>query len=207
MPETPNDTHAAALPPPRRSWWKAATLGAVLFLSGLFIGGGLTLIALKRRADEFRARPDLLSQRMMERMQTELALTDKQAEEIDKIFEDAHKEASEMRRRSRAQAQAFFREFQAKVAQVLTPAQQEQWEEWFRKARDRAMKDRWQGGPREENGARGDGESPGRGFRQRPPSGHPEPPIGPPPPGIPEHHFNQESDPAGPDDRAAPQEF
>jgi hypothetical protein len=120
-------------------------MSAVLVLCGIFIGSGLTLMALKRRVDEFRSRPDLLSQRMLDRMKTDLELTDSQSEEIRKIFTEARREAGQMRERNRAQTQAFFREFQGDVAQVLTPSQQSEWEEWFRRARSRAMKDRHEG--------------------------------------------------------------
>ena len=131
-----------ALPAPRRYVWKTVALSTVLVLCGMFIGSGLTLMAINRRVDEFRARPELVSERMVERMQADLELTEKQTEEIRKIFGDARRDAGQMRERNRAQAQAFFRDFQGKVSQVLTPSQQAEWEEWFRKARGRAIRDR-----------------------------------------------------------------
>lgn len=191
MMDTLGESQDKALPAPRRYVWKTVALSAVLVFCGMFIGSGLTLIAIKRRADEFRARPELLSQRMVERMQSDLDLTQNQTDQIDKIFADARREAMEMRERNRAQAQAFFRDLQGKVSQVLTPSQQSEWEEWFRRARNRAMKGPHER-PREENrgpGAdRNDSERDGR-FRYdgltRPELDEPRletPPAGDPPP-------------------------
>lgn len=188
------------LPPPRRSWARSVVLGTVLLLCGTVIGSGLTLVALKRRADEFRARPDLLSTRMLERMQADLDLTAKQKVEIEKIFADARKDASEARRRNQAQAQAFFREFQNKVAQVLTPSQQKEWEDWFRKARERAMRNR-PGGPPGDHGEK-KGDRTNRGFREPATPSDAEAPLAPPPQGIPERHFAP--DPSAPDGESTP---
>lgn len=207
-----SDSPMDILTPPRRSWWKTVALSAALFASGVVIGVGLTLMGIRNRLDEFRSRPDLLSQRMVQRMEHDLGLTSRQTEEIRKIFDASREEADAMRQRNRAQAQAFFREFQNKVAQVLTPSQQKEWEEWFRKARDRAMQHR----PGDRDEKRGDKPGENRGFRDGPPPGDrrdgpPPPPnfeseIGPPPPGIPEHHFAPKpgDDAVRPDDVAPP---
>ncbi len=201
MSETPDNTPESPLPVPRRSVWKTVALGTVLLLCGMFIGSGLTLIGIKRRVDEFRARPDLLSERMVDRMDAELELTDKQTEEIRKIFGEARRESAQMRERGRAQAQAFFRDFQGKVSQVLTPSQQSEWEEWFRKARGRAMRER-SGGPRDKDndGKRGDGP-PERGFGDRPRGDELPSVLGPPPEGIPERHFAPDAEDAPPPGR------
>jgi len=184
------------LNPPRRALWKTLALSGALLMSGVIIGVGLTLIGIRHRLDDFRSRPDLLSQRMVQRMSKDLQLTDKQTDEIKKIFASTREEADAMRQRNRAQAQAFFREFQNKVAQVLTPSQQKEWEVWFRQARERAFHNR-PGGPQGDRDERkGERPGPDRGFGDRTQrNGDSSESIGPPPVGIPERAFATESQP------------
>ncbi len=168
-----------ALPMPRRSRMKAFMLGTVLLLSGVVIGSGLTLIGLNRRAQEFRQRPDMFSNRILSKMETDLELTKEQKSELSKIFKAAREDLDDVRRQHRVQAQAFFRDFHDQVAQVLTVKQQGQWEEWWKRARERAFQER--GGPGGPSGQAGPG---GQGGKPKPENqkegGKPE--KAPPPP-------------------------
>jgi len=186
------------LPVPRPSRVKPVLLGAVLLISGIVIGSGLTLIGLKRRADEFRSRPDMFSNRILSKMETDLNLTKEQKSELSKIFKAAREDLDNVRRQHRAQAQGFFREFHDDVANVLTVKQQEEWEEWWKRARERAFKDRGgpggpggpdgRNGPDGRDGPSGSGERRGPGaprdpaISDRAPQGGPRPDLGLPPP-------------------------
>jgi hypothetical protein len=111
----------------------------------------------------------------------------------------------EVRQRHRAQGQAFFKEVHDKVAQVLTPSQQKDWDEWWKRARERAMR---KGPPRP--GMKAGGQE--RERRVRPEAGMRDVPLGPgdtqapaadvtaaPPNGIPEHHFADDPAAVGPE--------
>lgn len=178
------------LPVPRSSRVKPVLLGAVLLMSGVVIGSGLTLIGLKWRADEFRSRPDMFSNRILSKMEDDLNLTKEQKAELSKIFKAAREDLDDVRRQHRAQAQSFFREFHDDVAKVLTVKQQTEWEEWWKRARERAFKDRGgPGGPGGSDGRNGPGGPPRPGERRGP--GEPRDPAMPEPgaPGGPPREF------------------
>lgn len=192
------DGGQGGLPVPQPSRIKPVLLGTVLLMSGIVIGSGLTLIGLKRRADEFRSRPEMFSNRILSKMEDDLNLTKEQKAELNKIFKQAREDLDDVRRQHRAQAQSFFREFHDDVAKVLTVKQQAQWEEWWKRARERAFKDR--GGPRPggpegsegRSGPGGPGERRGPGEPRDPAMSERVPPNGPPPdfgvpPPPPEH--------------------
>lgn len=183
------------LPVPGRSRTKTVLLGAVLLISGMVIGSGLTLIGLKRRADEFRQRPEMFSSRILSKMETDLKLTKEQKAELAKIFKEAREELDDVRRQHRAQGQAYFRDFHDEVARVLTVKQQAEWEEWWKRARERAWKDRGgsggpprpgdrdgRDGPDGPNRRRGPGELRAPEMRDEPPDGPPPDPDAPSPP-------------------------
>ena len=150
MSDTPLPASAtqAPLPAPRRSWLKTAALGIVVLLSGMIIGSGLTVIGIRRWADEMRQRPDMFSNLILSRMERDLKLTKDQKSELGKIFKDTREELEEVRDQHRAQAQAFFRDFHDQVIRVLTPGQQKEWEKMWKRARERAFKERPGGPPR-----------------------------------------------------------
>ncbi len=176
---------------PRRSWMKTVALGTVVLVSGMVIGSGLTVVGIRRYADEMRRRPDMFSNRILSRMEKDLKLTKDQKSELGKIFKDAREELDEVRGQHRAQAHAFFRDFHDQVARVLTPDQQKKWEETWKRARERAFKYRSGGPPRPGGPERDRGPReylPLDEMKNRNPSA---PPVetSEPPQGIPERHF------------------
>jgi len=195
----PSQPGPATLPAPRRSWIKTTLLGAVVLISGMIIGSGLTVIGIRRWADEMRQRPDMFSNRILARMEQDLKLTKEQKSELGKIFKATREELNEMRSQHRVQAQAFFRDFHDEVAHVLTPDQQKEWDTWWKRARERAFKERGvppprPGGPGRERVPRPEGASDFRPLDDL---------RGAPPQGIPERHFAP--DPAAPGDESEPE--
>jgi len=197
MPDTPLPSSAtqATLPAPQRSWIKTAFLGTVVLLSGMIIGSGLTIIGVRQWADEMRQRPDMFSYLILSRMEQELSLTKQQKSELGKILKDTKSELEEMRAQHRAQGQAFFRDFHDQVVRVLTPDQQKEWEAMWKRARERAFKERPGGGAPRTGGQ--EKEHPQREYKplnemkERPhaPADGDDAAQSPPPQGIPEHHF------------------
>lgn len=185
--EPTNGGSQGHLPVPQPSRVKPILLGTVLLISGMVIGSGLTLIGLKRRADEFRSRPDMFSMRILSKMESDLELTKEQKAELSKIFKAAREDLDDVRRQHRAQGQAFFKDFHDQVTNVLTVKQQEEWEAWWKRARERAWKERGggPGGPPRPGERDGKPDGPERGSHEHkpdgPPPNHPEP--APPPPG------------------------
>jgi Spy/CpxP family protein refolding chaperone len=163
------------------------------------------VIGIRRWAEEMRQRPDLFSNRVLTRMESDLKLTKGQKAELSKIFKSTREELDEVRSQHRVQAQAFFKDFHDQVAQVLTPTQQKEWEEWWKRARERAFKERSGGPPRPQGGDKErqkEMKSPEE-LKQRDgaaaaPERRPEPPQG-----IPEQHFG--SDPAAPTPEKEPE--
>jgi hypothetical protein len=190
---------------PRRSWLKTVLLGTVVLVSGMVIGSGLTIIGIRQWAQEMRQRPDMFSNRILARMEQDLKLTKDQKTELGKIFKDTRAELDEMRKQHRVQAQAFFRDFHDQVARVLTPDQQKEWEAWWKKARERAFKDRPGGPPRPGGSDRDKGT---REFRpldelKQVPADR-EVPRDAPPQGIPERHFAPDPSAPSPENQPEP---
>ncbi len=135
-----------ALPQTRRSWLKTAALSLALLLSGAVIGSGVTVIALRRRADEARRHPEWLSRRTLARMRDRLDLSDAQAEQIRQIFANTRRQAQMLRGEHRREARAIMDVMHEDVSAVLTPEQRAEWERWIRRARERAFR---RNGPKE----------------------------------------------------------
>jgi hypothetical protein len=196
------DGPAPRVRPPysRRQIISQVTIAAVILISGVGIGTGGTVLALKdrimwhrptRSRDGRPPRPP----NIIERWRTEYALTDDQARQaqaaFDKSMETTHTFFVELDQKHKEEQKNFA----AAMESILTPEQYQKWYHDFSEFQKRA--DRWRpGGP----GGRPDGppgadkdghrrHGPPRGDRGfQPPPGH-EPPPGdgslPPSPNLP----------------------
>lgn len=159
------------LPVTRRAWLKTAALSVALLFSGAVIGSGVTVIALRRRAEDARQHPDWLSRRTVDRMRHKLDLSDEQTEEIRRIIAESRDRARTLRREHWDEAKALMETMHEDVSAVLTPEQRAEWEEWIRRARERTFR------KRDDRDRDRDRRRPPRREGEPPPP----PPDGPPP--------------------------
>lgn len=143
------------LPKPPRTWL-TLLVGATLLITGGVIGAGITVQIVKLRMEQAQSQamdaPGEMSRRIAERMTRELDLTPEQAEQFRAAFEKHHQGM-----------RTLFGTLQDDIQEILTPEQQERWQEIARRfKRDR----RDGGGPRDRDG-RGDRE-----HRDGPPRDH-----------------------------------
>jgi Spy/CpxP family protein refolding chaperone len=165
------------LPPTRRQILTQIVVAAVILASGIAIGTGGTILALKDRIARFPLPPPggrfdpPDSNRPIERWRSELNLTDEQARQIKDLFTKGVIAARERWRLIWEQEQKDREAFVKSMESILTAQQFQTWEQEFRD-RERHFQ-RWRpGGP-------DDGRGGPDGRRGRGPRGMRGPEFGP----------------------------
>lgn len=180
----PEDIPQPSIPRPRRPMWKSVVFGVTLLLCGAVIGGGLSFQYTVRRFQEEMRQPFFISPKFYRKISEELNLTPDQQDQIRAIFRRSQENMSDIRRDVRTQVDREFSLMNREVQAVLTPEQQEIWNERLERIGERLRqhKDRDR-----DKDWRNDRRSPDRNYREgdRPPPGPPPPPEpgdSPPPP-------------------------
>jgi hypothetical protein len=159
-------------------------VAAVILASGIGIGAGGTVLALKDRLIRFPPRGDRPRppdpNGPIDRWRGELGLTDEQAQQIKDMFTKQLAAARDRWLSIEKQAQIERDEFVASMKSILTPEQFEKWEQEFRE-RERHFRGWRPGGPRGDRRGpdgpnRPDGHRRGGPRSMRPPGPPPEPP-------------------------------
>jgi hypothetical protein len=118
---------APAAPRPRRGLvW---LLMLVMFLSGLGIGVGGTLVAVRNRILDAFHHPEKAPRQIVDRLRGKLALTDAQAGRIETIIQTHQTELREIRRAVQPQVEAQLDQVEHEVGQVLDDGQRAKWRE------------------------------------------------------------------------------
>jgi len=129
------------MPPEMNKQWKVILVFACVFLAGGLCGGALTLRLDKRHRPP--GRPDFRLD-LMERLASDLGLSDAQKEKIRPIVQRTQEETQRLRRENVRDVAALMDRMHADVAAVLTPEQRVKLEELRKRFRERAEKVRGQ---------------------------------------------------------------
>ncbi len=112
----------------KMSQWAAVVAGSVLAVAAV------RAVAL---ADENTAKGDRIQHRV-ERMKESLNLSDDQARQLEQVFRDAHQQwQSDQAKPDRATIQARREKMHEQVKSILTPDQQQKWEQMKKEHRGR----------------------------------------------------------------------
>lgn len=113
----------------------------LFLLCGLIIGSGLTAVFIRGALQQMVQNPELLPERILQRMDLSLDLDDEQRAAVEEIVERHMAGFREIRQRVRPEIQAELDALRSEVSAELTPEQREEWE-----ARFDALRARWQPG-------------------------------------------------------------
>jgi hypothetical protein len=125
------ELHAPApplVPPPRPRRWLRLLLAAVIFLSGIAVGVGVSLIVVRNRLVFAIHHPDEMPAVIAARLRRPLKLSDEQVQEVQRILSERQRALQELRRRVQPRVEAELDEVERQIAQVLDDQQQERWQ-------------------------------------------------------------------------------
>lgn len=146
---------------------KPVLLSLLTLLSGIVIGVGATLIAVKQEPTEHRPN---FTPRMLEHLMRELKLTDEQTAVVEPIIESHKKQLDELFAEVRPKISAIYDSMNDEIAKVLDDHQKQILEEKKKETQNyfERMKKRRQGRPGERDGRSGpDGQRRGRDGERR----------------------------------------
>lgn len=135
-----SETEPTSVTAPRRRL-PAYVQSFLFLLCGIIIGSGVTVLFLRGALNRLVQDPDLLPERMIQRMDRSLGLEEEQRAAIEAIVEARMGGLREIRARVRPEVQMELDALRNEVSAVLTPEQRAQWE-----ARFDSLRERWQPG-------------------------------------------------------------
>ena len=165
--------------------WRTAFLGLVILLVGIVIGGGATLIAVRREVARPPVGPELGSEQMVRGLRHELGLSPEQMRAIGPVLDEHLRRMNEIRMAARPE---IAEELGAMNEEIMSLLDEEQRQIWMRRL-DRMEQELRPGfplrrmggnGPRRGGEGMGPGPGPGPGPMRRGPGGPPEGPMMPP---------------------------
>lgn len=135
--------------------WQALAALAGLFVVGVVSGSLGAHLYYARALDRPPGPPPLFDRPMGPRLERHLELTPEQRKQLREILDESRREAEAMRRELAPRMREVMTRSERRIREILTPQQQERFDELRRRQRRRS--DRFFGGP--------DGR---RGHRRRP---------------------------------------
>lgn len=132
-------TSPQPLPRPSRSRIRAVVLGFLILMCGIVIGSGVAFKILWDRVLYACEHPEEMPQRITERLQKRLDLTDAQVREVRAIIARQYEVRVSIRRETRPKMEAEFETLRKEVEAVLDEEQVGRWNELYG-----AMRERWQ---------------------------------------------------------------
>lgn len=127
-------------PLPRSSRRRLAVhllLYVVIFLSGIAVGVGGTLMVVRNRVLHALHHPGDMPSRIADRMQRALSLDDEQTQRVEEIVRQRQARLQDIRREFQPLAEAELDRFEQDVADILNDAQRRQWQEDFSHLREK----------------------------------------------------------------------
>jgi len=118
--------------------WKIILAAVVIFAAGVLTGGLLVNHVSRahpgnhhppREPEDFIPRPELLKTNFVQRLDKAVHLTPEQSNEIEKIIAEGQQRNRELWKEVAPQFHPIFQEVHRRIREVLSPAQQKQFEE------------------------------------------------------------------------------
>ena len=124
------------LPKPRRTWIRSLFVGLVVLLCGVLIGAAGATYFLSSRILMGLQHPEMLPERITQRMHRRLQLSDEQAEAVLAIHIEHMERIQDLRREMRPQIEDIFSSLNEEITAVLTPEQATLWNKRFERAKE-----------------------------------------------------------------------
>ena len=116
--------------------WPAVLLGLVIFLCGVVIGGGITLIVTRNVVLHRLHHPEERILQDTRMLQKKLELTDEQTKEVLAVFTRKLYVFYSIRRGIQPRVQEQLDSLKKEVAAILDSNQAQTWDTWFEKTRE-----------------------------------------------------------------------
>ncbi len=132
-------TSPAPTPAPRataRGRWLRPLMLAAIFLSGLLVGVGLTLMAVRQGVLYGIHHPEELPVRVAARLRRPLSLSDQQADRVEAIIRQRQSQLQEIRRRFQPEVEAELEQVYQQVREILDDQQRERWDQIYTRLRE-----------------------------------------------------------------------
>lgn len=113
--------------------FKQLILGFVIFLCGILIGSGMTILIARRMIVKNFRHPEGIPQRITKRMKRNLDLSDIQAEKVQQIISGHLRDLFQIRKETYPRVRKHLEELREEVADVLNEKQEQKWRERFAK--------------------------------------------------------------------------
>jgi hypothetical protein len=128
MTAIPTQPPAMPIPtPPRPSRWKSWLVALGIFVGGLAVGAGLTLVVSVRMIREAIQHPEEAPARLTVRLSRRLGLDNAQAEQVRQIVARRQKAVQEIRRSTQPRVEKEIAQLETEVAAVLDARQRIRW--------------------------------------------------------------------------------
>jgi hypothetical protein len=109
---------------------------AAIFLSGLLVGVGLTLMAVRQGVLYGIHHPEELPVRVAARLRRPLSLSDQQADRVEAIIRQRQSQLQEIRRRFQPEVEAELEQVYQQVREILDDQQRERWDQIYTRLRE-----------------------------------------------------------------------
>ena len=139
---TASDVHAHPPPAslstvPRRPRWRMLLLATLIFVSGLIVGGGLTLIRVRHGAMWAIHHPEEAPPRIAAHLRWKLGLSDAQTQQVEQIVRKRQQALQAIRREVQPRVMIELDRVEAEIAATLDDSQRTKWHALFTKLRER----------------------------------------------------------------------
>lgn len=115
----------------RRRTWLMVVLGMVILLSGMVIGGGLTVFWLQKKLLYMIHHPEDAPATIAAHVQSKFDLSDEQAEKIEQILRTRQKVIQAIRREFQPKIMAELEVARDEVAAVMPPEKAREWQTYY----------------------------------------------------------------------------
>ncbi|MBN2476509.1 MAG: hypothetical protein JXB62_17980 [Pirellulales bacterium] len=117
--------------PPRRRAWVRLLLSLAIFVSGVVVGAGGTLIVVRNRVLHAVHHPEDMPAVIAARLRRTLSLRDDQAQQVEQILRQRQLALQEIRRRFQPQVETELDAVEAQISAVLDETQRVRWQKHF----------------------------------------------------------------------------
>jgi len=112
----------------RRRTWVSVLLTAIIFISGLVIGAGGALIAVRREMLHVVHNPQEAPRRIAAHLQSKLGLSDEQTRQVEGVVRQRQAALQAIRREVQPQVEAELDLAADEIGQLLDDTQRRQWD-------------------------------------------------------------------------------
>lgn len=125
---------------PKRFWhsrrFRNLFFGLIILLSGMCIGGGITLVFVGKQIQNVLKNPNIAAERIAQRMTRRLDLTVEQSQKVQDILESGMDHFQDIRKRVIPEIDEELNRIDREITAVLTPEQAQHWNKQFNRLRD-----------------------------------------------------------------------